>query len=98
MACGQLEFVGVKQDYLQMHKPQNLKQSERKEGRERGETDTSKKNNFHTISREENCPDRRQQQQHKQQQNKCEQSQKVDKGNGNNKKNNKDKHNGISNK
>lgn len=28
---------------------------ERKKGRVRGETDTSKKNNFHTISREENC-------------------------------------------
>lgn len=98
VACGQLEFVGVKQDYLQMHKPQNLKQSGRGQGPDGGRkgqaTNTSKKNNFHTISREENCPDRRQQQQ----QNKCEQSQKVDKGNSNNKKNNKGKHNGISNK
>lgn len=36
MACGQLEFVGVKQDYLQMHKPQNLKQSGRRQGADGG--------------------------------------------------------------
>lgn len=36
MACGQLEFVGVKQDYLQMHKPQNLKQSGRGQGADGG--------------------------------------------------------------
>lgn len=53
MACGQLEFVGVKQDYLQMHKPQNLKQSERKEGREgeRGNRHKQEKQFSHNFKR-----------------------------------------------
>lgn len=83
MACGQLEFVGVKQDYLQMHKPQNLKHKvdERADGHEtKAET---RKTIFTQFSREENCPDRRQRLQ-----NKCEQSQKVDKGSSSNKNNN----------